>query len=141
LSKSYKAARAEQKGKPIVFDIEGEEFSVPRLLNGFILLDFADLSGSEGGAAVKAYAEFFRDIFANKNDPDDSEYKRFRKVCSKYRVPLKAAMDATEMGEDELSLLSIAQYIIEESTGRPTEQRSDSSQQLSATGTSSDTAA
>lgn len=135
MGKTYKAARAEQKKEPIVFTIEDEEFSIERPLPGFILLDFSDLSEAEGIEAVQAFAAFYRDVLT------PADYKRFRKCCAKYRVPLKADMDdASDVGENELSLLAIAQDIIAEDTGRPTQQRSDSQDLPQETGTSSDIA-
>jgi hypothetical protein len=135
MGKSYKASRDEQEGEPVTFDIEGVGFSIPTPLPGFVLLDFAELEDADGGQAVKAFAAFYRQCFRD----DKAQYKRFRDVCTKYAVPLKVDMENGDMGDDELSLLAVASDIIAEATGRPTTQRSDSSEAPLATGTSSDT--
>lgn len=100
--KSFAAAVANKKKRPLTFDIaKGEKFTIERPLPGFALANLAAKGDSGGGEAVSAFIEFFEAVM------DPEEFLRFKETANAERLDLE-------------TLIDIATYVIEEGSGRPT---------------------
>lgn len=118
--RSFAAALAELDQGCIKFDLgEDKEFSIPTPLPGVELARLGKLATTEfedeqvaAAFAIGAYLDFFQAVMSKE------DFKRFEQTCRDVRVPLDM-------------LIEIAQYVMEEATGRPTKQRSVSQERSS----------
>jgi hypothetical protein len=122
VSKSFAVARKEATGEPLEFDIGGEPYKVLLPLPGMAVLDLAGVSENEGAAAVAAFGEFLRVAIG------EAEFQRFHKECLDSRMSVE-------------EILEVVSWLVEETVGRPTEQRSASLKSLSSGTTGSPAAA
>lgn len=106
-AKSFDAARKELKGETLDFVVGGQEFAIQLPIPGYAILDMAALEDADGAAAVATFGQFMSNIMS------DEDAHRFR----------KATIDARYSFEE---ILEVVKWVIEEATGRPTEQLSDS---------------
>lgn len=110
--KSFDVARSEVDGDSLEFELGGEAFAVELPLPGIALLDMANVAEAEGVEAVTAFNQFLTVALG------EAEFKRFHDAALRTRLPIERLME-------------IVQWIVEESTGRPTEQRSGSLRSVS----------
>lgn len=109
--KEFSAARKEQQGTPIEFGLGGETFSVQTPLPGILLLDLTEkVSQYEGKEDTPEANTAVMGSFGNLlSEALGEDYGRFKKATA------REGFDLTE-------ILDIAQWIIREASGRPTEQ-------------------
>lgn len=121
--KTFTAAKADALGDPISFDIDGDEFLIPRPVPAWPMLELA-ACGDEGEPTriAAAFVGFLTAVLPAE------QHERFRRTCAEKRV-------------DQELLLEIVQFVIEESTGRPTVPLSSLGERRSSTGTASSGAA
>lgn len=96
--------------QPLSFELNGEEFQVKSAIQGGYLLRFvSEADGEDGSKAANALWGFFEYCM------EPAEYERFQKV-----------LDDPETLVEIETIGEIVSYLIEEYTGRPTEQPSPS---------------
>lgn len=119
--KEFDAARREARpdDDPVSFGLGGEKFFIPQPVPVLPIMDLAAIDPDTGG---KEAMLAFRDCLLGVLDPAD--HARFRKAA------VAARADSDMLGQ-------IAQYVIAETTGRPTARRSSSDESPSLTGDSS----
>lgn len=97
--------------EPLSFTLEDQEFTCRRAINGASLLKFvADADSQEGGRSAMALLDFFDQAL------EELDAKRFRRLVDDPDILLEIAT----IGE-------IAAWLVEQYTGRPTEEPSESS--------------
>lgn len=117
--KSFAAAKAEALGDPITFDIDGVEFTIPRPIPAWPMLELAAAGDEDDQTAIAvAFIRFLMALI-----PAD-QHARFTSTCTEKRV-------------DADLLLEIVQFVIEEASGRPTVPPSSSDGRPSTIGTPS----
>jgi hypothetical protein len=104
----FEAARAAQAdAEPLVFEVEGERFEVPQPIPQIAVIALAEMAAVEDSSdqpavtAFSALSEFFAAVLGR------SEWARLKRVMIDHRWSID---DVTQ----------IVQWIVEESTGRPT---------------------
>jgi hypothetical protein len=114
--RSFSAARREATGEPLTFDIEGEQFTLRASLPMMPLLDLA--AAAEQGNELDA-ALAFR-TFLHRMVPDNDG------------VRLTDAIARADWGHEEL--LELVRWVVEETTGHPSQPPSDSPRQQPTSG-------
>ena len=105
--KEFKAAKAEIQQEPIQVDLgDGDIFPVNLPLPGMAILDVASAAEDQGLQTVTAMTTFLKDAMGEET------YKEFHKKCMEKRLSIE-------------TIAEIMSWIIEEATGRPTQQPSD----------------
>lgn len=116
--KDFDAAQREQEQEPIRFRLGGQDFQV-RAVPAGALLRLARMAEAEGAEALVQFDGFLASI-----------------IQAEDRERWQSVMDRVTTA----TLLDVAQFIIEEATGRPTEQPSASVDRLPNNGSASNTA-
>lgn len=115
--KDFDAAIAEQRQEPVSFRAGGEDFEI-EAVNAGPLLKLARLASLEGAQAVVEFDNLCRALLSEKDQ------ERWDKVLN--RIPTE-------------TVVAIVEFIIEESTGKVTEQPSASRGRLPKSGRQSNT--
>ncbi len=109
MSKSFASALADYQVEPIRFDLGADaEFEVQRPIPGFAVARLAARGTEDGARAIAAFLEFLEAVM------DSEQFERFSQAAIEKRIDLE-------------TLIAIGTYIMEEGTGRPTQESSDSS--------------
>jgi len=99
--KTFESARAQVRQEPLEFDFGGSTFAVELPLPS---ISFLEMVNEDESKALAAFGAFLRDVLG------DDQYKTFSAVARRDRT------DFETMGE-------IVAWIVEEATGRPTQQQ------------------
>jgi hypothetical protein len=104
--KDFSGGRKIGDYEPITFSLNNQEFTAKPAIQGSTLLEFvASADGDSGGAMANALYTFFKDVMTPE------EYDRFMVLLKDPEV----IIDMELIGE-------IAAWLVEEYSGRPTEQ-------------------